>query len=335
MKIGRWQWNYYRYRRETVKGVLLHFDTRVSQQRVLRRRLKVLSRSPHRCDITWFSYAIAYIERSNPLERFTAQLERQALDLLLQVGIVPPKSTLSGFVADLFAARVNVSRGDDRVRYQLLTNYCQPTYPVDQRALDGIDPPRAASSPHKLATVRDIRTLRFSGELLDAEYLCRSCPDNDVAGEQILIKAQGLGRMHRITLEECRDLSAQQRGELWLLSKAIPSRQWITASVLEYPLPNDVKILKDQINGFYRYDTPLLKRLYDYVRFKEEHPIENTVYRTVFSAACLRWLFRANQTDFAREEAREYTALSRLLSEGRTQDALGVMQDVLTRLFVG
>ena len=80
---------------------------------------------------------------------------------------------------------------------------------------------------------------------------------------------------------------------------------------------------------------PLLQRLYHYIRFKHDHPIENILYRLYFSAGCLRWLFRANQSNFARLEAKEYASLSYTVSRGHTQDALGVMNDVLQRLFHG
>lgn len=47
----------------------------------------------------------------------------------------------------------------------------------------------------------------------------------------------------------------------------------------------------------------------------------------------LSWLFRANQRDFAHQEAQRYQSLSRVISRETTVDALGVMADVFKRLY--
>ena len=112
---------------------------------------------------------------------------------------------------------------------------------------------------------------------------------------------------------------------------AVKKRQWLMNS-LPVRCPPDIVVLHKHLQGFYQFDKPLVKRLYDHVDFKRTHPVENILYRLYVSAGCLRWLFRANQLHFARMEAKEYISLSYTVSQGHTQDALSVMDDVLSRL---
>ena len=207
MKIGKWQWDYYRYRKEVTKGVLSRFNSVTQQRRALRMRLKSLSRDPSHCEVTWLSYAIAYIALCDAHDRLSYQLEKQAKNLLLNVGILPPKSTLSGLFVDLFTARlVHCPISDTYRRYQLLANYCKPTFHIERVSLSEAIP---LSPPirHRPSTgLRQIRRMRLSSQFAEAEYLCRACSNSGVTGERILIEAQRAGGLSAPTKKQCSQL---------------------------------------------------------------------------------------------------------------------------------
>ena len=291
VKIGKWQWHYYRYRAEVIKGLLGRIDGPAQQRRALRGLLKSLPRGSPRCDVTWLTCAIAYITRSSDQDPWSYKLERQAITLLLNAGITPPKSTLSAVFADLFLARFASISGHDRLlHYQLLAAYCHRSISIQQTPL--LQPTGPRVKPSRQAStnqLRQIRRLRLSGQLREAQSLCHTSTYSAALGEGLLLQVQRQGGVVTLSDKEIRQLTQQQCAELHLLTMAVKKRRWVM-DLLPVPCPPDIVPLHKHLLGFYQFEAPLIARLYDYVDFKRTHPIENMLYRLYVSAGCLRWI---------------------------------------------
>jgi hypothetical protein len=321
MHDRQWRWHRYRQQQAEVTSALHQFRSVTEKRRYLRRRL-ARSRKQNNADpVRWFVWAVAYIRHSAPDDSLAHCLEASAFQRLLDCGIRPPKSSLCSLFADLFEARLSTldhpTSSSPYSLYHLLAAYTRPGE-YSPAAL----PQPEAQAPYppivcRSYSLRDIRRLRFAGQLTEATARCQRCRD----------------RLPPISARQYDQLSPAHRGELWCLAYALRCRRgletlphWATAASAARPIIQ----LMDRCN---RPDAPLLQRLYDYVRFKLAHTSEGFRWRLFFSAAALRWLFRSHRYDFARHEAHDYMTLSLVVSKNRSCDALGIMPDVLSRLF--
>lgn len=304
--MSAWRWNLYRRYCAEIKWLLSQFDGQILQLRIIRKLLLKHDNKPQD-GLKWFVLALAFIERAEHKDPASRRLERRALDVLLGAGIKPPKSHLSGLYADLFFARIGVVDHRQTVLlYQLLVNYCCPqaginiTSPVLPSLTRQIHPATTYHDPR-----RCIRQYRLSGRLDEAERECERWEAPEANYEWVLIALQ-----KGWELGDVPEMPDHYREEMILISKLIRSRQWLFRRWDIRGLSSQARLLLDCLAEFYDYDQPLLKRLYHYVRMKESMVIDTLLYQLYFSGACLRWLFRSNQLDFARHEASHYMTLS-------------------------
>lgn len=341
----------------------------VAQLRLVRGQLRRFTRSTYSHEdntaLRYFVYSLAYIERAPSFDRLSLRLEQQAMRCLFASGVRPPKSQLSHLFTDLFHTRVialtraHAERRTGRVEsvngrppysqlhrqnthdtsanplllYAALCHYCNDKYLTPSAMPTVLVKPRRPIIQDSDCSAPALRRYRFSGELALAKRLAKQSTSAHALGERVLIHGQIKGSLYALDTQNGGALSQDQLDEWWLLAYSVASRRWVNSLPEQASVSPRVWDALNALKGFYGYDQPLLLRLYDYVRFQLERRIDNPLLDMYFSAACLRWLFRSNQVTFARQEACRYQALSRVISRGATLDALGVMGDVLARLF--